>query len=406
MDRLDMDFVRGAFPALADGFTFMDNAGGSQTLATVAERISDYLLGSNVQLGASYAVSRRSGERVDEAVARMADFVNAASPEEIVLGSSTSMLMKILAWSFAETLAPGDEIIVCRGGHAANMQPWTDLRERGLVVRDWAMDPETLHADLAELEALLGPHTKLVAVHHVSNVLGNIEPIRAIADLAHQHGALVCVDGVAFAPHRLIDVAALDVDFYAFSFYKVYGPHYALLYGRKRLLDALPAINFDFIASGPYRFQPGNLNFELAWGMTAVPDYLEALASHHGSELSGRAAWARAFELIAVHEVALAERLLAFLRGKARVRIIGAPSSTAAARVPTISFVVDGMASDEVVAAVDPHGIGIRFGDFYAVDLIDDLGLREVQGVVRVSLVHYNTLDEVDRLIEILDGLF
>ena len=406
MDRLDTGFVRDWFPALENGFVFMDNAGGSQTLRIVADRIRDYLLSTNVQLGAGYPVSRASGARVDKAVATMARFVNAASPDEIVLGPSTSMLIKILSWAFSRKLEQGDEIVVCRGVHAANMRPWTDLEKLGIVIRDLYMDPETFLPDLEALEALMGARTKLVAMHHVSNILGRIESIRAMADLVHRHGALICVDGVAFAPHRLVDVDALDVDFYVFSCYKVFGPHYALLYGRKALLDALPGVNFDFIRRGAYRFQPGNLNVELAWGMTGVPVYLEALARHHGCDVSGRAAWDRAFSLIAVHEAVLAERFLAFLRGKDRARIIGAASSAAADRVSTISFVVEGMRSDEIVTAVDRHGIGIRFGDFYAVDLIDDLGLRERNGVVRVSLVHYNTSAEVDRLIDILDPLF
>ncbi|MDJ0841993.1 MAG: cysteine desulfurase-like protein [Acidobacteriota bacterium] len=402
---LDLDFVRRQFPALADGYVYMDNAGGSQTLKSVVDRIGEYLLTSDVQLGATYRVSQTAGERVAAGEAAMARYINAVDPGEVVMGSSTSLLLKILSWTLSQKFRAGDEIIVCHGDHEANIAPWQDLTAKGIAVKSWLMDPETLEPDLDDLEKLITPRTRLVAVHHISNILGTINPIRKIADLVHRHGALICVDGVAYAPHRAIDVQAMDVDFYAFSFYKVYGPHYALLYARKELLDQIPGINFDFIDKGAYRFQPGNVNFEFAWGMTGLPDYIKQLAARHfpDEDLSERQSIERGFDLIAAHEEQLSARLLDFLNSRQSVRIIGHPSADRNKRVPTVSFVVDSMNSDTVTLATDPHNIGIRFGDFYAKRLIADLGLIQKQGVVRVSMVHYNTLEEVDRLIEILD---
>lgn len=403
MTALDLDFVRARFPALSSGFVYLDNAGGSQTLAEVAARITDYLLTSNVQLGASYEISERSGARVAQGTQAIQAYINAARTEEVVLGSSTTSLLKTLSLCLAHGWHAGDEVIVSSADHEANVSPWMALREQGIQVRIWHVAQDG-QLDLADLEGLLGTRTRLVALTHASNLLGTINPIRQIAARVHEHGALICVDGVAYAPHRAIDVQALDVDFYAFSFYKVYGPHYAVLYGRKALLDALPGFNHYFIDEVPYKLQPGNVNFELCYGLTALPDYFQALSDHHcpAQALSGRAALLQAFELIADHEERLAERLLAFLNQQPRVRIIGARVPDKQRRVPTVSFVVEGCRSEELARACDPLGIGIRFGDFYAKKLVADLDLNRFGGVVRVSMVHYNTLSEIDRLTEAL----
>jgi cysteine desulfurase family protein (TIGR01976 family) len=373
--------VRSAFPALASGFVYLDNAGGSQTLGTVADRIRDYLLTTNVQLGASYEVSAHAGERVRAAVDATARYMNAGAGE-IVFGSSTTQLLANLALAIAPSFAAGDELVITEADHEANVGPWRRLAARaGLVLKTWPLDRETLRLEPSALEPLLSSRTRLVCFPHVSNLIGSIHDVRAIAQLVHAHGAKVCVDGVAFAPHRAIDVGAWDVDYYVFSLYKVYGPHAGVLYGKRAHLEALAGINHDFIESVPYKLQPGNLNFELAHGTTAIYEYLASIGS---------------LDAVAAHEAALAERLLDFLRG--RVRIIGDASSDAARRVPTISFVAK--APEAIVRTVDGHGIGIRHGDFYAKGVVRALGLPD--GVVRISAVHYNTLDEIDRTIAAL----
>ncbi|MBE9158145.1 cysteine desulfurase-like protein [Nodosilinea sp. LEGE 06152] len=397
---LQLDFVRQYFPSLAGDWVFFDNAGGSQILRPVVDRITEFLYESNVQLGASYAVSQRATERVAAGSKAMAQFINAADPAEVILGSSTSALLRILAQCFRPTLEPGDEIVVTNADHEANISPWTELERDGVVIKTWRVNPTTFDLELADLEALLTPRTRLVAVTHASNVLGSINPVRAIADLVHAHEALLCVDGVAFAPHRRVDVQALDVDFYTFSLYKVYGPHQALLYGKKELLLALPGYNHYFIddAAIPYKFQPGGSSYELSYSLTAIPEYFEALAQHHGP--AGGDSIERAFDLIQTHEGVLNQRLLSFLRDRPKVRIIGRDTADPTQRVSTISFVVEDMSSDQVPPYLDAHNIGIRYGHFYALRLIEDLGLLPNQGVVRVSMVHYNTVEECDRLIE------
>ena len=391
---LDVDRVRAEFPALAGEWTFFDNAGGSQVLARVANRVKDYMLSTSVQLGASYATSREAGERVDAAARATAAFMGARDEHEIVIGASTTQLLANLAIAMREQIASSDEIVVTTCDHESNIGPWRRLAaERGAVIKEWRIDPKSLRLEARDLEALLSNRTRLVCFTHATNILGSVHDVAALTRTAHARGAKVCVDGVAYAPHRKIDVAAWDVDYYVFSFYKVYGPHLAALYGRRALLDALPCIHHDFIGRDvvPYKLQPGNVCFELCHGVGGIYEYFDALGGA-----------ANAFDAIAAHEERLASRLLDFLRSARGVRIHGDASADRARRVPTISFTVEDRPSNEVVTSVDAHRIGIRFGDFYARRLIDELGVRARGGVVRVSMVHYNTLAEVDRLVEAL----
>ncbi len=395
MTTFPIDLVRKQFPALNGEWTFFDNAGGSQILGRVVDRIADYLRTSNVQLGASYAVSQRASERVAAANRHVASLMNAAEASEVVLGGSTTQLLQNLAQAMAPSFAPGDEIVVTNVDHESNIGPWRRLAARGVVVKEWKVDPVTLELDLAGLEPLLTERTRLVCFTHCSNVVGSIHDVGAITRRVHERGARVCVDGVAYAPHRAIDVRAWDVDYYVFSLYKVYGPHAAALYGKREHLLALDGINHFFLGKEdvPYKLQPGNVCFELAHGLGGICDYLAELE---------RAAGVPVFDAIAAHEEALAARLLAFLRDHPRVKVLGRAGASRAERVPTVSFVVEGRASSEIPPYADVERIGIRFGDFYARRLIDALGLGARRGVVRVSMVHYNTLDEVDRLVGVL----
>lgn len=402
---LQLDFVRQQFPSLSGDWTFFDNAGGSQTLKQVVERISEYLLTSDVQLGASYAVSQLAGDRVSKAALGMATLINAKSPLEVVMGSSTTLMIRILSLCISQTWTSGDEVIVTNCDHEANIGAWVDLEKRGIKIKVWKLNPETLQLHLEDLEALLSDRTRLVAFTHASNILGTINPVKEITQLVHSYGAKVCVDGVAYAPHRLIDVQDLDVDFYALSFYKVYGSHYALLYGKQEHLLAIPGFNHYFIGQTdiPYKFQLGNVNFELSYGMLGLCDYLSELAQiHYGKQTAVdlRGQMVQAFELMSIQEEEIGYRFLKYLTSKPNVRIIGQPQANRNLRVPTISFVVSSINSETITLKIDQYNIGIRFGDFYAKRLIESLGLEQQGGVVRVSMVHYNTLEEVDRLIE------
>jgi selenocysteine lyase/cysteine desulfurase len=319
------------------------------------------------------------------------------------------MNLRILSLCLAETFEPGDEVIHTNLDHEANIGPWADLDKRGIKVKTWRVNPDSWTLEIDDLRELLTDRTRVVAVTHASNVVATINPIKAIARVAHDAGAMVCVDGVAYAPHARIDVRDLDVDFYGFSFYKTYGPHYALLYGKREHLDRMPGINHYFLRDEvPYKFQPGNVNYELSYSLMGLWDYWKGFARAHQRDDLG-ADFIRqldfAFDAIADHEQTLAQPLIDLLSSKPKVRIIGLPTADRSKRMPTIAFVVDKKRSDEITLAVDPHKIAIRYGDFYAARLIDDLGLSAQNGVVRASFVHYNTLDEVNRLVDILDSL-
>ncbi len=396
---LDIDFVRSQFPALRDGWAYLDNAGGSLVLRNVAERVCDYLLTASVQTGASYAPSVRASERLAEARARIAMLVGAARPEEVVFGPSTTVLMRFLATAMASQLEAGDEIVLTEFDHESNIGPWLTLKDRGIVFKTWPIDRDTLMPDLDDLEKLMSPRTRMVCVTHASNLLGSINPIRDIADFVHARGARICVDGVAYAPHRAIDVRALGVDYYVFSFYKTYGPHYAVMYGKHDHLLELDGLYHYFYGREkvPGKLEPGNPCYELAWGAAGIVDYLEAIGGG-----AGRTAIEDAFDDIAAQEALLGERLLSWLRARNGVRIIGHRGADAAIRVPTISFTVDGRAPQEIVAHVDEARIGVRHGDFHSRRLAEALGLGPA-GVIRVSMVHYNTVGEVDRLIGALE---
>jgi cysteine desulfurase family protein (TIGR01976 family) len=394
---LDLSFVRDQFPALSGSEIFLDNAGGSLTLERVADRVRDYLLSSDVQLGATYRTSEIAAERYAEARRRLAGFIGAGCPESVVFGPSSTILLGLLARGFAGCLGADDEIVVTRTDHESNIGCWLDLAQRsGARVHWWERNAESGELELSDLAKLLGARTRLVCFAHVSNILGTLNPVAEITQLVHEHGARVCVDGVAYAPHRPVDVTAWDVDFYVISLYKVYGPHHAMLYGRPEALRELDSVNHYFVDKErlPGKLEPGNANYELSHGAAGIVDYFDELDRRHAG---------RAWSEIAIHEELLARRLLDFLSDHPRMSIVGQQGSGRDCRVPTISFIHSRREPTEIVAALDRQGIGARYGHFYAARLIDDLGLADRGGVLRVSMVHYNTLDEIDRLISCLD---
>lgn len=405
---LDLDHARGQFPALASEWIFLDNAGGSQVLRGVADRVREYLLTTSVQLGATYEVSRLAAERVAEGTRAAAALIGIdpnADPGEVVLGSSSTQLLINLGRAMADELRPGDEIVVTHSDHEANISPWLRLAERGVEVKIWRVRPDTLELDLGDLDALMTERTRLVCFTQASNILGTLNPVAEITRRVHERGARVCVDAVAYAPHRRIDVKAWDVDFYVFSLYKVFGPHLGLLYAKREHLVELANLNHLFLGKDaiPYKLQPGNLNFELAYGVPAIVEYLEELGRRAGGEGTTGELLARAFAAIAAHEARLVAPLLDLLASRPGVRVLGHPDADPARRVATVSFVVEGRSSSEIPAALDPHKIGIRYGDFHARRLIQDLGYADRNGVVRISCAHYNTPEEMERVVGVLE---
>lgn len=402
MNALDLPYVRAHFPALSDEWALFDNAGGSVPLRGVIDRVSDYMSHWQVNPGATYGLSAHATALVTEGPRAMATLVH-AGPDEVVLGGSSTLLVRLLASALAPRLEAGDEIVVTNLDHESNIGPWRELAERGVLIREWRFDLASGELTVEGLEAVLGPRTKLVAFTQVSNLVGTIHDAAAFVHRIHQAGAMSCVDGVAFAPHRRIDVEALGADFYFVSLYKLSGPHLGLLHARRDRLRELRSLNHFFLGKdlGPYGLQPGNVNHELTASLPALLEYYVDLGRHQDAGTS--APLASAFDAIAAHEAALAQPLLDFLAARKGVRLLGLADADPARRVPTISFTVERRDSEAVVRALDDAKVATRFGHFYSYRAAQALGVLGQNGFVRVSMAHSNTPAEVARLIEALD---
>ena len=397
-----IDTIREAFPALGHGHIHLENAGGSQVPLIVADEIRRYMLEQYVQLGAGYPLSESSDAVINGAHAFVETLMNAGPAGRVILGPSCTALMNMLAAAYARRLEPGDEVIIVETGHEANVGPWANLERHGLVVRTWRLDPATQQCRIEDLEALINERTKLAAVIHVSNLLGEIVDLAPAIERLHAVGARVIVDGVAYAPHRAIDVQALDADWYVYSTYKVYGPHMAALYGRHDAIAELEHPNHFFITSDdiPYAFEPGGVNHEGCAGVLALSEYLQFLtgADGEGPDID-RATVTRAFDVMTQLELPLQKRLIEGLLELPGVQLVG-PAATDASRVGTVSFTHERVNPRAIVAVAHERGIGIRHGHMYAHRLCTALGIAPDPGVVRISLVHYNTMDEIEAVLD------
>lgn len=405
---LDTDYARSFFPALNDSWAFMENAGGSLVPHTVIEAVSAYMSECQVQPGDNAAIAREAQERMAAGQATAAAMLN-ASPDEVVVGPSTTRNVQTLAMALRSRLRENDEIIVTNLDHEANNNHWRRLREHGLVVREWQVNPESAELETGALEPLLNGRTRLVCFSHCSNITGGPNPVREITALVHAAGAQVCIDGVAMAPHASIDVRELDVDYYLFSLYKTFGPHLGVMYGKREHLLSLPGQYFHFHGEDdiPLKLNPGAPNHELTAATAGVGAYLDALAGHHLDEPASDPVlrYRQVFGLIRDHESALSGRFLSWVADRPRIRLVGRRRAGNAGRAPTFSFTVDGMASQQLPALLESRGIVAGAGDFYAPRVLEAKGIDPADGVVRCSLVHYNTANEVDRLTMALDAI-
>jgi selenocysteine lyase/cysteine desulfurase len=369
-------------------------AGGSQVLKTVIDSVSNYLSSNNVQLGASYKIARESTRLFEAGSAAVAKYINASS-EEVVLGPSTTQLFRNLSLSLYDHITPDSEIIVSKLDHEANIASWVQLAEWRKCKLIWwdSPDKQNPRLDTGVLKSFLSPKTKLVTCTHTSNILGTISDIKAIAATVHSvPGALLCVDAVAYAPHRAIDVKDLGVDFYSFSWYKLYGPHIASLYASSSAQKSLRSLGHFFKPTDGLENKLGMAaaNYELTASIPDVCAYLQ------------KTPW----DQIAAHEEKLQGILIDYLNSKPEVyKIYGEPVADQKKRVPVISFTVQGRKSKDVVDAIEAKSnFACRWGAFYSNRLAEDvLGLDPVDGVVRVSLLHYNTEEEIKGYVKVLD---
>jgi cysteine desulfurase family protein (TIGR01976 family) len=406
MTTLDTAFVRDQFPPLADGWVFVENAGGTYVPRQVIDRTREYMNETQVQPNWNFASSRLATERIAHGKHLMAEFIN-ADHDEIVLGPSTTLHVYLMAQALRHLFKAGDEIIVTEQDHEANVGAWRRLEEFGIVIREWQVDRETGALRYEMLDQLLSSRTRLVAFTHCSNVASIVHDVPALVKKIHAAGALAFVDGTAYAPHFPVDVKALDCDFYVFSLYKVCGPHQSVLYGKREILKQSRNQNHFFITDDNvgYKFLPGGPTHELAAGCVGIADYFDKLHAHHKLEPANsfHARLRRLYQLIAAHEAKLAGKVASFLKSRANVRIVGRRPSSDGRIAPVIGFHVPGRASADIVAKLNAQQIAIGHGDFWAARLIKALGLTAEDGVVRIGLAHYNDDRDVERLLTALD---
>lgn len=401
---LDLDFVRRQFPAFSQaslkGQAFFENAGGSYTCQPVIDRLTRFYTERKVQPYAPYEASRLGGAEMDEARQRLAAMMGVAQ-DELSFGPSTTQNTYVLANAFRQFMQPGDAIIVTNQDHEANTGPWRRLAEEGFEVREWQIDPESGHLELAKLEALLDERVRLVCFPHCSNVVGEINPVVEITALAHAAGAFVCVDGVSYAPHGLPNVGLMGPDIYLFSAYKTYGPHQGIMVMRRALGETLPNQGHYFNAASLYkRFTPAGPDHAQVAASAGMADYADALAAHHGLEGSAAERASALHDLMRAHETRLLQPLLDYVSAKNSVRLIG--PSAASGRAPTVALEL-GQAGEPVAAALAEHGVMAGGGDFYAVRALKAMGVDPDKGVLRLSFVHYTSEAEVQQLLEALD---
>jgi cysteine desulfurase family protein (TIGR01976 family) len=408
MTDLDLDFVRGQFPAFNEpslaGFAHFENAGGSYACRQTIDWLNRYYRQTKVQPYYDFPASRTAGEQMDAARLRMAEWLNVGT-DELHFGPSTSQNSYVIAQALRQELKRGDEVIVTNQDHEANIGAWARLEDEGIVVREWKIDPDTAELHPMDLEALMTERTRAVAFTHCSNVVGSINPVREITDLIHEAGAWAIVDGVSFAPHGMPDVAATGADVYFFSLYKVYGPHLGAMYLRRDLNAELPYQGHFFNAANPgARFTPAGPDHAQIAAVNGVMDYMHEVAAHHGSgnePVLGQAETVRT--LFRDQETELLQPLLDFLSGHPKLRMIG--KDRAPARAPTVAFTAEGWRSADLASRLAEFKLGVGVGHFYAYRLVEALGIDTDDGVVRTSFVHYTSPEEVTRLIEALDTL-
>ncbi len=411
--QLVEDFRR-QFPALSRRVNdrpavFFDGPGGTQVPQRVIDAVSHYLAHTNSNCHGFFATSRESDRVIDEAHRALADFVGAADPATIAFGPNMTTLTFALSRALAKMWSPGDEVIVTRLDHDANVSPWVlAARDAGATIQYVGINTDDCTLDMDDFHAKLSPRTKLVAVGAASNSVGTVNPVREISDAAHEHGTLVFVDAVHYAPHALVDVESLGCDFLACSAYKFFGPHVGVLWGRRELLDELAAYKVRPAPDEPPgKWMTGTQCHEGIAGALAAVDYLAELgrAAAADDSLDRRAALSAAFGAIGQYERELTRRLLDGLAQIEDVRVWGITDAERLdQRLPTVSITHNRLTASQLAERLGERGIFVWHGNYYALELTEALGL-EPEGMVHIGLVHYNTAAEVDRLISELENL-
>ena len=363
------------------------------------------MISTKVQPYAEYDMSKIAGDQMDQAIKLFAQMINVKS-NEILIGGSTTMNIYVLSNALKKFLNPGDEIIVTNQDHEANIGAWRKLKEVGAVLKEWQINKNTAELEVNKFENLLTNKTKIVAVNHCSNIVGSINNLKLISELAHKKGALVIADGVSYAPHGFPDVKKLGVDFYAFSLYKTFGPHLALLYVKEEILKILPNQNHEFLQGQyPYTLNPGGPNHEELASLIGIYEYFDILYKHHfnDNEKLIKTKINKLNIIISKHEELIGNHLLNYINSRKDFRLIGKKKIINKDRAPTISFTVNNKTSKSVSKILVENYIATRNDNFYAWRCLKALNINTNDGVIRLSLTHYNSLEDVEKVINVLE---
>ena len=409
--ELDVNFVRAQFPAFkaeeTKDWAFFENAGGSYVPATVIDRLQQFFVEHKVQPYSFSGLSKKAGEEMDESYAAIAELLNARE-DEITIGPSTTLNFYVLAQSLRHLLKVGDEIIVTNQDHEANIGCWRRLSEHGIIIREWRVGKADAELDLNDLEALINEKTKIVCCTLCSNLVATFNDMKSITEMAHRVGALVVADGVSYAPHVIPDVQSWGVDFYAYSTYKTFGTHQGVLWGSSDALKKTEGQGHYFNEEkSRYRLNPSGPQHAQIGALAGITQYFDNLYRHHfgDSDMGIHQKAVKVFDLVEAHEANLANQLLDYLKNRDDIRILGQDHATPGKRASTIAFHARGMPSQHIAQKLAEHQIAAGAGDFYALRCVESLGMDPEDGVVRVSLVQYNTTEEVKKLIGALDSI-
>ena len=403
--QLDLEFIRQQFPAFdvpaLEEQSFFENAGGSYTCSQVQDRLLRFYRERKVQPYAPYEASRLGGEEMDEARMRLAAMLGVET-DELSFGPSTTQNTYVLSQAVAQWLEPGQAIIVTNQDHEANSGPWRRLAERGIIVKEWCINPETGLLDIQDLKSLLGDDVRMVCFPHCSNVVAAVNPVAEITALVRAAGAYSCVDGVSYAPHGFPNVDSLGADIYLFSAYKTYGPHQGIMVIRRELGMSLPNQGHYFNSDSLYkRFTPAGPDHAQVAACAGMADYVDEVYAHHfDAEAVPAERCAQVHDLLRAHEVQLTQPILDYLLAKNSAQLIG-PTS-AQDRAPTIAVKLQ-IPGEEAAKKLAPFGVMAGGGDFYAVRPLAAMNISPEHGVLRLSFVHYTGPKDVDRLLSALD---
>ena len=403
--QLDLEFIRQQFPAFdvpaLEEQSFFENAGGSYTCSQVQDRLFRFYRERKVQPYAPYEASRLGGEEMDEARMRLAAMLGVET-DELSFGPSTTQNTYVLSQAVAQWLEPGQSIIVTNQDHEANSGPWRRLAERGVIVKEWCINPETGLLDIQDLKSLLGDDVRMVCFPHCSNVVAAVNPVSEITALVRAAGAYSCVDGVSYAPHGFPNVDSLGADIYLFSAYKTYGPHQGIMVIRRELGMSLPNQGHYFNSDSLYkRFTPAGPDHAQVAACAGMADYVDEVYVHHfDAEAAPTERCAQVHDLFRAHEVQLTQPILDYLLAKNSAQLIG-PTS-AQDRAPTIAVKLQ-IPGEEAAKKLVPFGVMAGGGDFYAVRPLTAMNISPEHGVLRLSFVHYTGPKDVDRLLSALD---